>query len=167
MQLGADEPDRDDAVLLRGAKQPEACAIARRLVLKEDLVEARERVPHVGGVVYREMALPVGIDVCERAVGELCARSCVQPRHRQMMARAARLDRSPPPRPEADEPRGSAPGYQGPATHITSEGVGAAGMTDTLCGMSHQNSAPRPRSGGTEWSTHHRPSVLLGSRERA
>src|SRR4029079_1266941 len=122
MQLGADEPDRDDAVLLRGAKQPEACAIASRLVLKEDLVESRERVPHVGGVVYREVALPLGIDVCERAVGELCARSCVQPRHRQMMARAARLDRSSPPRREADESRDQPPGNHAPATQITSEG---------------------------------------------
>ena len=110
MQLGADEPDRNDAVLLCGAKQPEACAIARRLVLEEDLVESRERVPYVGGVVYREVALPLGIDICERAVGKLCARSRVQPRHRQMMARASPARPKPPP--------------AGPTSTNTSEGVG-------------------------------------------
>ena len=85
-QLGAelpvDEPDGQDAVTLRGLEQPRAGAIACRLVLEEDAVEARQGVADVGLVVDRQAPPSAAVDVRERAVGQLRAVALSQFGHR-------------------------------------------------------------------------------------
>ena len=88
LELRADEPDRRYAVLLRGAQEPEPGAVARRLVVEDDLVEARERVAHVRRVVDRQPPLAGRVDVRERAVRELRAGLRIELGHAPMMARA-------------------------------------------------------------------------------
>ena len=65
LQLGADESDRDDAVLRGRPQQPRPRLVARGLVLEDHLVEAREGVPHVRGVVDRQ-ASPAPRSRCRR-----------------------------------------------------------------------------------------------------
>src|SRR6185503_3730081 len=53
-QLPVEEPYRDDAVLLRGPKEPLPSALARDIVLERGLVESRERIAHMRRVVDRQ-----------------------------------------------------------------------------------------------------------------
>jgi len=71
LQLGADEADRHDPVLLGRPQQPVARAVARVVVLERHLAEAGERVPDVCRVVDRQAASAARVDVCEGAVGQL------------------------------------------------------------------------------------------------
>ena len=52
-QLAGDEPDGQDAVLLRGVQQSLAGALPGVVVLEGDLIEPGERILHVGLVVDR------------------------------------------------------------------------------------------------------------------
>ena len=88
LQLRADEADRRYAVLLRGAQEPKPGAVACRLVVEDDLVEARERVANMRRVVDRQAPLARRIDVGERAVRELRAGLRIELGHAPMMARA-------------------------------------------------------------------------------
>ena len=65
LQLAGDEPDGDDAETLGGLQQPGAGLLPGRFVLERHLVEAGQRIAHVGGVVDRQAAPPAGIDVGE------------------------------------------------------------------------------------------------------
>jgi len=78
LQLAGDEPDGDDAVLLRGVQQPRARALPRRVVLEADLPEARERVPYVRLVMDGQPSPPARVDVGEGAVAEAGALAGVE-----------------------------------------------------------------------------------------
>jgi hypothetical protein len=69
-ELPRDEPDGNDAVLLRRVQQPPAGALPGRVVLEPDPFEPAERGPHVRLVVDRQASPAVGVDVGERPVRE-------------------------------------------------------------------------------------------------
>ena len=95
-ELPVEEAERHDAVLLRGAQEAVPRAAACHVVLERDLLEARERVPHVHRVMYRKTADALRVDVRECAIrktragarGELWQRSL--PLHRQFYPRERR-----------------------------------------------------------------------------
>jgi hypothetical protein len=70
-ELGADEPDGHDPVLLCRPQQPKARPVPRGVVLERDLIEARKRIPYVSRVVDRQAPCAAGIDVRKSAVGKL------------------------------------------------------------------------------------------------
>jgi hypothetical protein len=69
LQLGADEADRHDAVLLGCSQEPLACPVPGSVVLKGHLTEPREGIPDVRRVVDREAPFAARIDVREVPVG--------------------------------------------------------------------------------------------------
>jgi hypothetical protein len=69
-ELPRDEPDGNEAVLLRRVQQPPASFLPRRIVLEPDPFEPAERVPHVRLVVDRQPPPTIGVDVGERPIGE-------------------------------------------------------------------------------------------------
>jgi hypothetical protein len=73
LELCADEPDRRDTVLLRRAQETEPRPVARRLVLEDDLIEARERVPNMRRVVDGSRRLPLE-SMYANALSGSCAR---------------------------------------------------------------------------------------------
>ena len=98
LQLGADEADRDDAVLGGRAQEPRPRLVPCGLVLEDDLVEPRERVPDMWGVVDRQAAPALRIDVGKRAVGQAGALFRVE-RHQVMIAKRPQpAERARPPR---------------------------------------------------------------------
>ena len=90
LQLGADESDRNDAVLLGRPQQAHPGAIAGGVVLERHLAEAGKRVSHMRSIVDGQAPAPVRRDVGERAVGELRPRLGTQRRHLGMIAEQAR-----------------------------------------------------------------------------
>ena len=69
--MAVDEPHRNDAVLLGCVQEPPASSLSGSVVLERDPVEAGERIPYMRFVIDRQPTLAVGVDVGERAVGEL------------------------------------------------------------------------------------------------
>ena len=86
-QLGADEADGDDPVLLGGPQQPGTCLVPRFLVLEAHLAEAREGVADVRRVVNGQTAPAARVDVRERAVRELRTLLRAKRWHAGMIAR--------------------------------------------------------------------------------
>src|SRR4051794_10648768 len=129
LQLGADEPDRHDPVLLRRPQQPGARPVTRVLVLERHLAEPSEGIPNVRRVVDRQPTSPVRIDVREGAVGELRALFRAEPSHAHMFARtrwaAGGACRPPPYRQDAT---GSATGSGRITTVSATSWISSAGI---------------------------------------
>ena len=86
LQLGADESDRDDAVWrAERPQEPRPRLVPCGLILEDDLIEPRERVARMWGVVDRQAAPSLRIDVGKRAVGQAGALFRVE-RHQVMIA---------------------------------------------------------------------------------
>src|SRR2546425_8233275 len=64
-ELPVEEPDRNDSVFLRRSQEPLPRAFARGIILEGDLIEPRQGVPDVRGVVDRQAPAALRIDVCE------------------------------------------------------------------------------------------------------
>lgn len=93
LQLSADEADGHDPMLLGSSQQPATCPVPRALVLERHLVEPRERISDVRGVVDRQTTSATRIDVCKGAVGELRALLRAEPCRGRMFARTIRRNR--------------------------------------------------------------------------
>ena len=87
LQLGADEAERHDPVLLGRPQQAVARPVPRFFILERHLAEPRQRISDVRGIVDRQATTAVGIDVGKGAVGQLRALSRTEPCHARMFAR--------------------------------------------------------------------------------
>jgi hypothetical protein len=81
LKLGIQEPDRHDAVPLRGPQETGPGPVLGGVVLERDLVEAGEGRANVRSVVDRQPPLSVRVDVREGAVRQLCPLPCAEPCH--------------------------------------------------------------------------------------
>ena len=66
-ELAVEEPDRHDAVPLRGREEPLPSLLARGIVLERGLIETCERVPDMRRIVDRQAPPALRVDVGERA----------------------------------------------------------------------------------------------------